>query len=176
MALCCCAVGAHAADGKVSVSCGYFSLNAKSESGTTSVSNPSAFHIGYLQPRWDKFEFKIGYSVLMADFSGSDLGYGLDAGMNYYPFSDASDETLQTATVKVHRHEVWRPLVGVSFNQRSFQSVRNSYAGFGLNAGVERYYDENMSFKADLRYVALGGSSDSTATETALLFGVVFKL
>ena len=174
--LCCVMANAHASEGKVSLSAGYFSINAEASGEKSSISNPTMFHVGYLQPRWDKFEFKIGYTLLMADFSGSDLGYGIDAGMNYYPFSDASDETLQTSTLKVKRYEIWRPLIGLSFNQRNFQSVRNSYAGFGVNAGVERYYDEKINFKGEVRYVSLGGSNESEATETALLLGVVFKL
>lgn len=173
---CCMLSGAFAADGKVSVSAGYFAIDAKAGGEKSSISNPSMFHVGYLQPRWDNFEFKIGYTLLMADFGGSDLGYGLDAGMNYYPFSTANDETLQTSTVKVKSYQLWRPMVGFSFNQRNFQSVRNSYAGFGVNAGVERYYDEKINFKGEVRYVSLGGSNESEATETALLFGVVFKL
>jgi hypothetical protein len=168
--------GALASDGKVSVSTGYFAIAAKSSGESSSVSNPSMFHIGYLQPRWDNFEFKIGYTMLMADFSGSDLGYGLDAGLNYYPFSDASDHKLQTQILNAKSYQQWRPMVGFSFNQRNFQSVRNSYAGFGFNAGVERYYDEEINFKGEVRYVSMSGSNESVATETALLFGVVFKL
>lgn len=168
--------GALASDGKVAVSYGYFAIDAQSAGVSSSISNPSVFHVGYLQPRWENFEFKIGYTLLMADFSGSDLGYGLDVGMNYYPLSDASDHTLQTSELKVRSYQIWRPLVGFSFNQRNFQSVRNSYAGFGFNAGVERYYDEKINFKGEVRYVSMGGSNESEATETALLLGVVFKL
>lgn len=175
--LCCALVrSAHGSGGKFVASYGFFALNAKNESRTSSVSSPSAFHLGYLQPKWQKWELKIGYSVLLADFSGSDLGYGLDAGANYYPVSDSGDENFTDGVVTAARYEIWKPFVGLSFNQRSFQSVRNSYAGFGFCAGVERYYSEKINLRAEARLVSLGGSNESEATETSLFAGLVFKL
>ena len=168
--------GSWASDAKVVASYGYFALDANSGGRSSSISNPSAFHVAYLKPKWERWELKIGYSLLMADFSGSDLGYGIDAGMNYYPLSSAMEEKLTTGDVTVTRYEVWMPFVGMSFNQRSFQSVRNSYAGFGVSAGSERYYSEKINLRAELRYTSLGGSNESEATETTLTFGVVFKL
>lgn len=165
-----------ASDGKFVASYGFFAISAKADGRTSSISNPSAFHLGYLQPKWDKWELKIGYTVLMADFSGSDLGYGIDAGINYYPVSAAGEENYSDGIVSARRYELWKPFVGMSFNQRSFQSVRNSYAGFGVCAGTERFYNEKMNFRAEARYVALGGSNESEATETSVFAGLVFKL
>lgn len=169
-------ISAQASDGKFVASYGFFALSAKNESRTSSISSPSAFHLAYLQPKWQKWELKIGYSVLLADFSGSDLGYGLDAGANYYPLSDSGDESFTDGVVTAVRYEIWKPFVGLSFNQRSFQSVRNSYAGFGFCAGVERYYSEKINLRAEARLVSLGGSNESEATETSLFAGLVFKL
>ncbi len=171
-----CSSNSFAMNGKFVASYGYFNINAKTSDTTASISNPSAFHLGYLQPKWNNWEFKIGYSVLLADFAGSDMGFGVDAGVNYYPFSDAGDEKFTDGKVTIHRYEIWRPFVGVAFNQRNFQSIRNSYAGFGLAAGSERYFNEHLNFRAEARYVTLAGSGESTATETSLWFGVVFKL
>jgi hypothetical protein len=162
--------------GKVVASYGYFAINAKTADTSSSISNPSAFHLGYLQPKWNNWEFKLGYSVLLADFSGSDMGYGVDAGINYYPISDAGDEKFTSGPVTVYRYQIWRPFVGMSFNQRSFQSIRNSYAGFGFSGGTERYYNEDINFRAEARYVSLAGSGESEATETSVWLGIVFKL
>jgi opacity protein-like surface antigen len=166
----------HADDGKIVASYGYFSINSTSSESSVSVSNPSAFHLGYLKPKWNNWELKIGYSLLLADFSGSDLGYGLDAGANYYPMSDSGEETLNNHLVSAHRYEILKPFIGMSFNQRSFQSIRNSYAGLGLCAGAERYFNESINLRAELRYVALSGSNESKASEASVLLGVVFKL
>ena len=169
-------MGASAADGKFVASYGFFALSAKNGDRTSSISSPTAFHLGYLQPKWDKWELKIGYSLLMADFSGSDLGYGLDAGINYYPLTDSGEGKFSDGVVTARRYEIWKPFVGMGFNQRSFQSVRNSYAGFGFNAGTERYYSEKINLRAEARFVSLGGSNESEATETSVFVGLVFKL
>jgi hypothetical protein len=161
---------------KVSVAAGFFAINAKSGNESSSVSSPSALHVGYQREVGKKMEFKIGYSILMADFTGSDLGYGVDAGLNYYPVSGVSDQTYRDERVLVVSRELWRPYVGVAFNQRNFQSVRNSYAGMGLAFGSERYHDEKINFKGEIKYTSLGGSSESQATEIQALVGIVFKL
>lgn len=161
---------------KISLTGGYFSISATAGDQSSSISNPSAFHVGYQKIFTDSLEFKIGYSVLMADFSGSDLGYGVDVGFNYYPMSAAADEKYRDENLTVKTYEIWRPFVGFAFNQRNFQSVRNSYAGIGLNAGAEKYHNEKMNWVGELRYTSLGGSNESAATEMQLMFGVVFKL
>jgi hypothetical protein len=161
---------------KIMVSGGYFSINANAGDQSSSIANPSAFHVGVRKTITDSLEFKVGYSLLMADFSGSDLGYGVDVGINYYPISDAADEKFQDEQINVKTYEIWRPFVGVGFNQRNFQSVRNSYAGMGINFGTEKYHNEKMNWVGEFKYTSLGGSSESTATELQLMFGVVFKL
>lgn len=161
---------------KISLTGGYFSISATAGEQSSSISNPSAFHVGYQKTFTDSLEFKIGYSVLMADFSGSDLGYGVDVGLNYYPMSSAADEKYRDENLTVKTYEIWRPFVGFAFNQRNFQSVRNSYAGMGINFGAEKYHNEKMNWVGELRYTSLGGSNESEATEMQLMFGVVFKL
>lgn len=161
---------------KISLTGGFFSINATAGQTTSSISSPSAFHVGYKKTFTDSLEFKIGYSVLMADFSGSDLGYGVDVGLNYYPFSAAADEKYRDENLTVKTYEMWRPFVGFAFNQRSFQSVRNSYAGMGINAGAEKYHNEKMNWVGEFKYTSMGGSNESEATEMQLMLGVVFKL
>lgn len=170
------ALPAFAAGDKLTVKAGYFSIAASTGEQTTTISNPSAFHLGYQRSITDALEFRIGYALLLADFTGSDLGYGLDVGANYYFLSSAADGAYRDSAVSVTTHELWRPFAGVSFNQRNFQSVRNSYAGLGLNAGAERYHNDKMNWVGEVKYTSLGGSNESEATELQLLFGVVFKL
>lgn len=161
---------------KISVTGGFFTINAKAGDQSSSISNPSAFHVGYRKTFTDELEFKIGYSVLMADFSGTDLGYGVDVGVNYYPFSAAADGKYRDERITVNTYELWRPFVGLAFNQRNFQSVRNSYAGLGFSAGTERYHNEKFNWVAELKYTSLGGSNESEATEMQAMVGVVFKI
>ncbi len=161
---------------KISVTGGFFSIDATAGQQSSSISSPSAFHIGYQKTFADNLEFKIGYSLLLADFSGSDLGYGVDVGLNYYPLSAAADEKYTDENLTVKTYETWRPFVGLAFNQRNFQSVRNSYAGMGINVGAERYHNEKMNWVGEIKYTSLGGSNESEATEMQLVLGVVFKL
>lgn len=167
---------AFSASGKITASYGFFNLDAQASGMSSQISSPSAFHIGYLKPHWDHYELKIGYSILMADLSGSDLGYGLDAGVNYFPFTYASDTSYTNQGASIYAYEEWRPLVGFSFNQRSFQSVRNTYAGFGFNAGVEKHYSQKLNLRLEAKIVSLTGAGQSEATETTLLLGAVFKI
>lgn len=164
------------ADGKIEASFGYFSINAKTSDASTSIANPSAFRIGYLKPVSRKVELNFSYSMVLADFSGSDLGYGVDLGANYYYLTSTSDDSFKDDQIEVKRYEVWRPYLGATFSQRNFQSVKNSYAGFGVAAGIERYWDDRLNLKAEIRSIALSGSNDSTASESSVLLGVVFKL
>ncbi len=162
--------------GKFSAAGGYFSINAKAEDGSASVSNPSAFHLTYAHSLTERVEGRMGYSILMADFSGSDFGYGLDFGVNYFIKSSSYEETYTDDTIRVTRYEHWAPYAGVAFYQRSFQSIKNSYAGMGFHLGTEKYLNEKMNYKGEIRYVGLSGSNQSTATEMALLLGLVWKL
>lgn len=167
---------AFAAEGKISLTGGYFGISAKTNEETSNISNPSAFRAAYQYPFLEKFEAVAGYSVLLADFSGTDMGYGLDLGANYYPFTSSGDDVAHDPNFDVRRHEEYSPFVGLGFYQRQFQSVKNSYAGLGATVGVEKYYSKKINLKAEARYISLGGSGESTATEINVLFGIVYKL
>lgn len=165
-----------AAEDKLTGSVGFFSINAKASGQTATVSNPSALSVGYLKTITDQLELRINYSVLLADFTGSDLGYGINVGFNYYPFTNTADQKLRTDSLDAQSWEPYRPYVGAVFAQRSFQSIRNSFAGFGLLTGIEKYYDKKINFFSEISYISLAGSGLSTATEIQALVGLVFKL
>lgn len=165
-----------AADAKLTADAGFFAISAKANGESSSISNPSAFRLGYLHAVAKKLELAVQYSILVADFSGSDLGYGLDVGANYYPFTNAHDENFKSERISATTYDLWKPYAGINFHQRNFQSVKNSYAGFGVAAGTERYLNEKMNLRGEVRYISLAGASASTATETNFFVGVVFKL
>ena len=164
------------ASGRLDFSYGYFSINSKADNKETKVSNPSAMNVAYLYPIIEKLHLNFGYSVLLADFSGSDKGYGLNLGFNYYPLNSGTNENYKNERVEVERFEIYRPYVGVAFYQRDFQSIKNSYAGFGINPGVERYVNKDVSLKGEFRLISLSGSNSSTAMETNLFLGVIFNI
>lgn len=161
---------------KLTAAAGFFSINAVTGTNSASISNPSAFSLGYLRSITDQLEFRINYSILLADFTGSDMGYGLNVGVNYYPFTSTADQQLVSQEIEVSASETWRPYTGMVFAQRNFQSIRNSYAGIGLVGGTERYLDRNLNLYGEVSYISMTGSNLSSATEMQLVFGVVVKL
>ncbi len=163
-------------EGKISLTGGYFAISAKTSQDSANISNPSAFRVAYQFPVLNQFEIVGGYSILLADFSGSDLGYGLDLGANYYPFTFSHEQISKDPFMEVKRHQDYLPFVGLGFYQRQFQSVKNSYAGLGVTAGIEKYYSKKINLKAEARYIQLGGSAESTATEMNFLLGIVYKI
>ena len=171
--------------GRIDFSYGFYSINSKpGKSSTTatdsnkasSISGPYLFNLAYLLAIAEKAQLNFGYSVLLADISGTDKGYGVNIGLNYFLIGSAKNENLKNDSLDVERFELWKPYAGFGFYQRDFQSVKNSFAGFGLNGGVERYYTKNMSLKAELRYISLSGTNSSVATEINAILGVIFVI
>ena len=155
---------------------GMFSLTATTTSGDTNVSSLGSYRAAFSRPILDQLDAFIGYTLNMSNTVGGDLGYGLDIGCNYFPFTFTESKILEKEGLTIRRDEIWRPYAGISFNQRQFQSVKNSYAGFGVNAGTEYSLNKNYSLKAEIRYISLAGSSESEATEINVLAGVSLKI
>lgn len=162
-------------DGRIGASWGFFSLSGKAAEESTSVSGPTAFVFSYLKPVAPHWEINAGYSLLPADFSGSDIGYGFNFGMNYLLFHDWIQNTEKLKSVEITTNRGWIPFAGFGFYQRSFQSIKNSFAGFGINGGAEKVLTKKTNLKIEARYITLAGSSQTTATEMDLLIGFVFK-
>jgi len=162
--------------GRLDLSYGYFSINSKTADKTSSISSPIATNLAYLYPINEKIQLNFGYTVLFTDFAGSDKAYGVNLGFNYFPILSAKNEVFKNELIDIERFSDWKPYLGLGFYQREFQSIKNSYAGLGLNTGVERYFNKLMSFKAELRTIALTGSNESSATELNAFLGVIFKI
>ena len=162
--------------GRLDLSYGYFSINSKTEDKTSSISSPTAFNIAYLYTISEKTQINVGYSILLADASGSDKAYGVNLGFNYFPVNSAKNEVFKNELIDIERFTLWKPYIGLGFYQREFQSIKNSYAGIGINAGLERYFSKLMSFKGELRMIGLSGSNESSATELNAFLGVIFKI
>lgn len=153
-----------------------FSLTASGGTGDTSVSSLGSYRAAYGHSIFDKFDLTLGYTVNMTNTIGGDLAYGLDVGINYFPFTFSSPQEFEKDGVAINIDELWRPFVGLSFNQRQFQSIKNNYAGFGISMGTEYSFSKRYSLKAEFRYISLAGSSESEATEINTLFGISLKI
>ncbi len=155
---------------------GMFQIDATAAGQTASIGGFGSYKLQFNKSVLDNFDTFIGYTVNMANMIGGDMGYGLDIGVNYFPFSFTEPSEFDKGPWSIRRDELWRPYVGMSFNQRNFQSVKNGYAGFGFNFGTEYAFNKQYSLKAELRYISLTGSSESTATEINTLVGISLKI
>lgn len=153
---------------------GAFSLNATTNEGSGSIANLGNYSITYSSNITDHFELGLGYSLFMTGVVGGDLGYGIDASVNYFPLTYSSRYSENSINSNVSISSLWRPFVGASFHQRQFQSVNSSYAGFGVSAGTEVALDMSFDFKAYMRYIALSGPNDASATQMDFLLGITF--
>lgn len=162
---------------KIDVSIGGFSFeatNARNKSSKT-ISGFGSYRLGYRRTFMDHYEFDISYSLVATEVIGGDLSFGLDAGVNYYPFSVPGDIEADSGKAFFVLQSLWRPFVGGFFSQRSFQSVSSQYAGMGLKFGTEYQYNEKLSVIGVLRYFGLSGPSGSEATQIDILLGGVVQ-
>lgn len=163
--------------GKLEIAGGAYSFSATNPRNNTSstLSGLGSYRAGYRHTVWDRFEFDVGYSLLATDAIGGDLSFGFDLGLNYFPFTGTGDIFTQTPNAYVMLQHVWRPFVGVSFNQRNFQSTSAQYAGLGIKAGVEYQWVEKLSLTGAFRYISLGGPNQSTADQMDLTAGFLVQ-
>lgn len=161
---------------KIALTTGFFSYSGKSSNGAVTLSNIGAYHFNFLQQLYSKLAMGIGYTVIMSDGLGGDMSFGIDLGLNYFPFTGITNANYRTDQKSIRIAPLWKPYVGLSFHQRQYQSISTSYAGFGLIGGADYHWKDNISWSADVRLISLLGPKDATATEMTLNIGIVFDL
>lgn len=159
---------------KFDLSAGYYSLTAKTSSASGNSAGLGGYKLTYSFDLFRGLQLALGYSLIMSNTVGGDLGYGLDLGFEYFFLTPPQSVQGSSPSAFMSVSPLWRPFVGTSFHQRQFQSVRTNYAGFGVSAGVERSLDAPFDAKAQIRYSALTGPGSSTATELMALLGLVY--
>ncbi len=162
---------------KIEAGLGGYSFSATNPRNDTSssLSGFGSYHLAYRQSLTDQFDLDLGYSLVATDGIGGDLSFGVDLGFDYYPFGSGSDVTIEGGGISATLHQQWRPFLGVSFNQRNFQSTSSQYAGVGAKIGTEYHLHDELSLGLTLRYLMLGGPNQSTATQIDILFGPLFQ-
>lgn len=161
---------------KVIGTAGYYSLRATNSEGTAKVSNPGHFRLIYDHGLGDQWMMSIGYSIYILTGSGIEFGYGLDLGARYYPFTYHSGVRAESANADFVMIENWRPFTGLAFNQRQYQGIQSSYAGFSLELGLDYALVPNTSLQTSARYMVMKGPFDSSLTEWSLVGGIAVEL
>ena len=170
-----CGSTAWAGHNKLDVTVGSFSITAKTASKSGKASGIGLYQIGYRYGFTSGLEMSVSYTLCFSGIISGDSVAGLSFGMNYYPFSTASVIEGINEQGSFSYDQIWRPFVGLSLNQRNFQSTQATYNGLGANLGIERALGGNLHLQAAIRYMILSGARDSTASEADFYTGIGFK-
>lgn len=172
-----CSAGSNAYAGKIALSAGVFSFSAENpiNHASASISGLGSYQIAYRYPVGQRVELDFGFSLVATETFGGDLAFGIDIGANYYLLTNIGPIVVKDSFANVILSDRWRPFVGVSFNQRNFQSTSLQYAGFGLKGGTEYQLAEDICLLGTVRYLLLGGPSQASATHLDVMGGLVFQ-
>jgi uncharacterized membrane protein YeiB len=154
---------------------GGFLVQASSTTRTGTITNLGAFHGAYERRILPSLELSAGYTILVSGIITGDLSFGLDLGVNYYPFSDSEPFRYVDSNRRLVSTDIWRPYIGAYFAQRQFQVIQSGFAGGGFALGVERALSEGYSLKVIFRHLFFGGTATTSAAETTLLAGITFS-
>lgn len=160
---------------KIDFLAGGFSLSAKTATGSGSVSGPGAYKFTYSVPVTSRFEFGIGYTLLMSEIVSGDASFGLDLEGSYFFLAPNVDLNIRTDSTSMSVSELWAPFVNAGFHQRQFQSVQTQYNGFSVGMGIERHLMKDFRLKALARYMSMNGANNATASIIDVLTGVSFQ-
>ncbi len=165
---------------KFDFSLGYFNLSTQ-QTGSATAKSGNASGIGEYQVLYrhailPSLEVGVGYTLMVSKGLSGDLGYGVDVGAYWFPFTLASYERSSSEGATEVYYTIWRPYVTAGFFQRQFQAIQTGYAGLGGGIGVERALTAKLSLRGEFRDVHLGGSSTSSANSTDFLVGVSLGL
>jgi hypothetical protein len=159
--------------GKLDLMAGYFNLEAEVGDQSGSVTTVGAYRVSYAQPLFsEKIDLELGYTLLMSNTFGGDLAYGIEAGVNFFPFTPSESYEGRSKNAALEIKPIWRPFVGTLFSQRQAQSTNSGYAGFGFLVGFERTIENYFDLKALVRYSLLSGPRSATANEMVVLLGI----
>ncbi|MCB0414004.1 MAG: hypothetical protein KDD50_06705 [Bdellovibrionales bacterium] len=172
--ICISSTSVFALDVKVDAMAGYFSIDAKTNQASGSVSNIGSYLVSVSLPFAHQFDLNVGYSLIMSKGIGGDLAYGIDAGVNYFPFTPSTSIKAIDDKSFLQVSPLIKPFFGISFHQRQYQSVQTNYAGFGLSVGMERKINAAFDLKLMTRYVSLIGPQSAQASELIFMGGISY--
>ncbi len=161
--------------GKLELATGYYSFSAETSKAKGEHSNFGAYRLLISRPVHEQIDVGIGYSLLAEDIVTGDLVFGFDLAVRYFPVTPAGGTSIRSERVKLNVEHLWRPFLGVGFQQRQFQSIQTTYAGFSVSAGVERALEKAFDLIGELRYTTLAGPNEGEANEIMGSVGLSFE-
>lgn len=120
----------------------------------------------------ESFNACLGFNMIMSDGISGSQGFGIDAGVNYYPFTAATSTQTKTENVTISMTETWRPYAGLHFRQRTFNFLfATTFLGTGLALGVDYQIGTNWFLNFESRYDMLFGADEGKATQINFMLG-----
>jgi len=155
---------------------GFYRIRANTSEGEAKVSNLGLVKMSYHLALTNGVTLRPGYSIYLLKGKKTDIGYGLDIGALWYPFSEQPSFWVENGPVKWHYNEIYRPYLCFSFHQRQYQSIQSSYAGVGLTIGTEfkpeGILPQSSYFTFEFNYLALDGPLESSLKEMQFIGGI----
>jgi hypothetical protein len=129
-----------------------------------------AYQIQYSIRALPHLSAEVGYFIIVGNgFDGLDSN-GLEAGISFYPFSDAESRIYRNDSAVLKTTELFRPYAGLFFVQRQVKSA--SFAGFGAKGGAEWVIRAPWLLKAEARFVTYSNSLSNPVSEITGNFGI----
>jgi hypothetical protein len=161
---------------KLDWSTGYYQIDAKTKTAKGSISSFSTYQISSRHSLLRQVEVSVGYTLLFSGFFSGDMGFGPDLGLYYFPFTTAARTKMNNGPVYLEQYEPYRPFVVAQFQQRQFQSIQTSYAGFSVGFGTEYWFDPHFALRVWSNVSALKGPMGASAAEKNLLIGFTVEM
>ncbi len=157
---------------KLALAGGAYMLNTSDIDTNAAVSTlgAGAYQLQYSIRAIPRLAAEIGYFIIIgAGFSGLDSN-GLEAGVSYFPLSDAESQVYRSEHAVLKTTELFRPFVGAFLVQRQVKSA--SFAGFGAKAGAEWVFKFPWLLKAEARFVNYSNSLSNPVGEITGNLGI----
>lgn len=162
------------ADFKLDTLFGYYSLEAKNSTGSGSLSALGLYSFYVRKSFLPKFDFGIGYSIMMSKSFVGDASYGPDLGIFYFPLTNARPIFAESSTTVYRSNELIKPYVGLNFHQRNYTASKSTYGGFSGIVGCEFEVGYPFMLNAQFRYLSLQGPQGASATDINVMGGITF--
>lgn len=160
---------------KLNVDFGYYSLKAESptvSSTSVTVNSLGTYSLSGNIPPTGPWELGLGYTVFFSKIFKGDMGFGPDFSLYYFPINSGSGIEYVDRNISYYEMEQIRPFVGLSFNQRQFQSIQSSYSGFGVSAGVEYQLLRQTAVRGQIKSQSLQGPSNTVMKWLEIVVGL----
>lgn len=122
---------------QIDLTFGMYEINAQTSTDEVRISNFGKANLRLNISSSQHLSYTLGYSIYSLGIKNSDLGYGINMGFIYFPFNFSGIKQINRSNIYLKSYDPIRFSVGMTFNQRQFQSIHSNYAGVGCEINIE---------------------------------------